>query len=482
MATATASATVTIAALPLTVAIAGPSSGTTGVAVTFTATTTGGTAPFTFAWTAIGGSPAYGAGASFTTTYTVTATTVFTVSVTATDGNGATATASVTISISPTLDGDGDGIDDNIQCTPGFTNCFTDIPLGGTTYGTIMSRGDQCPSIPCQLTVKEAFDSMGVRVILITSGSAGGLTPATISVCGGASILSVPANTQLTVKCGSVTVTVTTGAVGVTFVGSGANAGITGTATIVAGNSITFVPATFGFIAPTTNIATITVTINGQTVPIAAGQSTSSPFAIFTVSVVNPQGEVFAAGAVLKFDGKASFSTTGVITNYVWNFGDGTIDTTNVAKLTHTYAVSGTYTVTLTITDKAGNTNSQSQMINVLPAPFLSSVTFSRNLFVSNLVQNFTVEVFNPNPYPVLVNVNVSGNCDTICPFTEQSGPVLVPAGQTIFISVYHTFSPLDQFTTFVFQVRLTFTSDTTNTDITTYTLAAIRTFSFRVR
>jgi PKD repeat protein len=293
----------------------------------------------------------------------------------------------------------------------------------------------------------------------------------------------VGANTQLLVKCGSVTITVITGSVGVTFVGSGANAGVTGTATITAGNSITFEPATFGFAAPLTNTVTITITIKGHTLPLAPGQTTTPPFAIFTVSVNNPKGEVFAAGAVLKFDGKPSFSTTGSITSFVWNFGDGTIDTSNVNRPTHTYSVAGMYTVTLTVTDSVGNTSSQSQTINVLPAPLIGSVTFSRNLFANgNLVQNVTVEVTNPNTYPILVNVNVSGNCDTVCPFSEQSGPVLVPAGQTIFISVFHTFSPLDQGLTFVFQVRLTFTADTSNMNISTYTLAATETFSFRIR
>jgi PKD repeat protein len=192
---------------------------------------------------------------------------------------------------------------------------------------------------------------------------------------------------------------------------------------------------------------------------------------------------VFAAGAVLKFDGKASFATAGPITNFVWNFGDGTIDTSNVAKLTHIYATAGVYTVTLTVADNFGKSNSVSQTINVLPAPLLEGVDFSKNLFVSqSLVQNFTVQVFNPNAFPVLVNVNVSGNCDTICPFTVQSGPVLVPAGQTIFITVLHTFSPLDQGTTFVFQVRLTFTTDTSNMNVSTYTLAASPTLSFRIR
>jgi PKD repeat protein len=483
-ATAPASQMVNISPLTLVVsAISGPTMTTNGTSVTFTATASGGTPPYSFAWNFGDGTT----GSTGTHTYALPGT--FTVTVTVTDHNGATATsAGFVIMVSPSTggqDADGDGIADNIQCTPGFTNCFTDIPLGGTTYGTILSRGDQCPSIPCQLTVKEVSPSAG---IIITSGMAGGLARASISVCGGASVLSVPRISQLTVKCGSVTITVTTGAVGVTFVGSGANAGVIGTATITAGtstvgNSITFQPATFGFTAPSTNTATITVIINGNTLPIAAGQTTSSPFAIFTVSVLNPQGEVFAAGAVLKFDGKPSFSTTGSITSFVWNFGDGTIDTSNVNRPTHTYAVGGMYTVTLTITDSVGNTNSQSQTINVLPAPLIGSVNFSRNLFAStSLVQNFTVEVFNPNSYPVLVNVNVSGNCDTICPFTEQSGPVLVPAGQTIFITVLHTFSPLDQGTTFVFQVRLTFTADTSNTNVATYTTAALRTFSFRIR
>jgi PKD repeat protein len=406
---------------------------------------------------------------------------IYTISVSCTLGIGSHTASFVLTVLSPTQDTDGDGIFDNVDTQPTvFSNDFSDIPLGGTTSGTILSRGNQCPTIPCQLTIQEASPTTG---ILITSGSLGGLTPASISVCGGASILSVGANTQLLVKCGSVTVTVITGSVGVTFVGSGANAGVTGTATITAGNSITFQPATFGFAAPQSNTVTIIITINGQTLPLAPGQTTASPFAIFTISVLNPQGEVFAAGATLKFDGKPSFSTTGTITSFVWNFGDGTIDTSNVNRPTHVYTVGGVYTVNLTITDSVGNTNSQLRTINVLPAPLIGSVTFSRNLFASgNLVQNFTVEVTNPNTYPVLVNVNVSGNCDTVCPFTEQSGPVLVQAGQTIFISVYHTFSPLDQFTTFVFQVRLTFTADTSNTNVATYTLAAFRTFSFRIR
>ena len=43
---------------------------------------------------------------------------------------------------------------------------------------------------------------------------------------------------------------------------------------------------------------------------------------------------------------------------YIWNFGDGTVDTTVTQTLTvtHTYSTTGTYTVTLTAESKDGVT------------------------------------------------------------------------------------------------------------------------------
>jgi len=484
-AVATAFQMVNISPLALTIsAITGPSTTTTGTSVTFTTTASGGTQPYTFAWN-------FGDGSTGTTgTHTYTMAGTFMVTVTVTDHNGATATSAaftITVTTVTTQDSDGDGIFDNVDTQPTvFSNDFTDVPLGGTTFGTTLSRGDQCPTIPCQLTVQEATGGAG---ILITSGSAGGLTPASISVCGGAGILSVGADTQLTVKCGTVTITVITGSVGETLVGSGTFAGVTGTTTITAGNSLTFDPTTFTLTAPATNNATILVTINGQTVPVAPGQTTSSPFAIFSVSPNSAvqSGQVLSATLLLKFDGRASFSTVAKdpIVTYTWNFGDGTpTQSGSLTQTTHTYAVAGTYVATLTVTDRLGTQGTSSQTLTILPAPIMGTVTFSHNLFVSGnrLTQNFTVQVTNPNSYPILVNVNVSGNCDTICPFTAQSGPVLVGAGQTIYISVFHTFSPLDQGKTFNFEVTLSFTTNTSNTDTSTYTLAATKSSSFQVK
>jgi PKD repeat protein len=46
-----------------------------------------------------------------------------------------------------------------------------------------------------------------------------------------------------------------------------------------------------------------------------------------------------------------------------WSFGDGS--TSTVASPDHTYAVAGTYTVTLTVTDNSGNSSVITGMIKV---------------------------------------------------------------------------------------------------------------------
>src|SRR5439155_746845 len=97
-------ATITISSTPPAVTVTGPSTGTIGTAVTFNAAATGGTTPYTFTWTAVGGNPASGSGTSFTTTYSVKGT--YVVNATVTDFNGAKAfkTASITINPLPLAD------------------------------------------------------------------------------------------------------------------------------------------------------------------------------------------------------------------------------------------------------------------------------------------------------------------------------------------------------------------------------------------
>jgi PKD repeat protein len=68
------------------------------------------------------------------------------------------------------------------------------------------------------------------------------------------------------------------------------------------------------------------------------------PSAVFTAS---------CAGRACAFNGSGSSDPEGAIATYTWSFGDGSPAGTGVAP-SHSYAANGTYSVTLTVTDSAG--------------------------------------------------------------------------------------------------------------------------------
>jgi PKD repeat protein len=93
----------------------------------------------------------------------------------------------------------------------------------------------------------------------------------------------------------------------------------------------------------------------------------------FTFSPANPQ-----AFTSVRFDGSTSTAGVGsTITSYVWDFGDNTSGTGNIAS--HSYAASGTYYATLTVTDNNGlSTKSAAQAVPVgAGVPPTASFVFS---------------------------------------------------------------------------------------------------------
>ncbi|UEM25191.1 PKD domain-containing protein (plasmid) [Skermanella mucosa] len=75
------------------------------------------------------------------------------------------------------------------------------------------------------------------------------------------------------------------------------------------------------------------------------------------------------------FDGSLSADPDGAVTRYEWDFGDGTTGTGMAAR--HRYAESGTYKVTLTVTDDAGVANSTvtdtaTVTVNAAPEPAIA--------------------------------------------------------------------------------------------------------------
>ncbi len=87
-----------------------------------------------------------------------------------------------------------------------------------------------------------------------------------------------------------------------------------------------------------------------------------------TVSVLENQSPTATfthdcSGLTCDFDGTGSSDPDGEIVEYDWDFGDGNTDTG--ATPSHTYAEEGTYTVTLTVTDNGGATDTHDDDVSV---------------------------------------------------------------------------------------------------------------------
>ncbi|MEM7220381.1 MAG: PKD domain-containing protein [Pseudomonadota bacterium] len=87
-----------------------------------------------------------------------------------------------------------------------------------------------------------------------------------------------------------------------------------------------------------------------------------------------------SAGSLqVDLDAGASSDSDGTIVSYAWDLGDGT--SLSGAQRSHGYAAAGTYTVTLTVTDDAGATDTSDQSVTVTEAmnnPPSASLTASQ--------------------------------------------------------------------------------------------------------
>jgi PKD repeat protein len=81
-----------------------------------------------------------------------------------------------------------------------------------------------------------------------------------------------------------------------------------------------------------------------KTIAVAENEA---PVPQFTFAPVQPE-----AGQTVRFDASLSYDPDGVISEYLWSFGDGTTGSGQVVS--HVYADGGTFVVTLTVIDDSG--------------------------------------------------------------------------------------------------------------------------------
>ena len=133
------------------------------------------------------------------------------------------------------------------------------------------------------------------------------------------------------------------------------------------------------------NAGTYTVTLTviddegAQSAPVSTTATIDPPPANLPPTS-DPNGPYTGTtGQPVAFDGSGSSDSDGTIVSYDWNFGDG--NTGTGVSPTHTYAAAGNYTVMLTVTDDAGDSDVANTSATISDAPACSGITITEASF-----------------------------------------------------------------------------------------------------
>lgn len=121
----------------------------------------------------------------------------------------------------------------------------------------------------------------------------------------------------------------------------------------------------------------VTGSTNPTGITMDANKSVTAAF--FEPSAIPPTAQANGpyAGTVnvaVSFSSAGSDDPDGVIETYLWDFGDG--QTSAEANPSHTYTAAGNYTVTLTVTDNSGLTDSDTASADIAAGSALVELTY----------------------------------------------------------------------------------------------------------
>ncbi len=168
----------------------------------------------------------------------------------------------------------------------------------------------------------------------------------------------------------------------------------------------------------------LTVTDNG------GATNTISKTVTVTASNVAPTANFsFTTNNLTANFTDSSTDSDGTIASWAWNFGDG--GTSTQQNPSHTYVVGGTYTVTLTVTDNGGATNTVAKTVTVSALTFTVAPSSSGNGTISpNTPQSVTVGttatfVLAPNLRYHIRDVTGSCPAGTLNGTSYTTGPII---------------------------------------------------------
>lgn len=142
-------------------------------------------------------------------------------------------------------------------------------------------------------------------------------------------------------------------------------------------------------------------------------------------------------GVPVAMDGSASFDPDGTIVTWLWDFGDG--NTGSGATVSHAYALAGTYTVTLSVTDNDG-----------LSAQAMTTATVSEALGPGETIFRSTCQACHGDPWdgPAIDPSLFAGRRNTgarTCSINGAiNGTFVFPGGVPAMQFLQGTLTPLD--------------------------------------
>jgi PKD repeat protein len=163
-------------------------------------------------------------------------------------------------------------------------------------------------------------------------------------------------------------------------------------------------------------VASTVFSQNVTALPLALNQAPSARFA------------AAANGLSAGVDASLSTDPDGTINTYAWSFGEpgSSTNTANGKTATHTYGTTGTYTVTLVVTDNTGLTATSLQQVNIVGTPNV------------NPIANFT-----STRDALLVSFTAAGSTDsdgTISTYSWNFGESNSPANTATGVTTTHAF------------------------------------------